>query len=191
MTLWDMIHRCFEGLYRLCQQGWHLLASMLRLSFRLWWLVGLFAVAGAAAGIYYSRPSNKMYKVNAIATLNGPSFQQVADYYESLGKTFRAFAVVDCRHDGTADFVDYKNRHPREDSVNVCMSDQIALQFITKKKADFRFLSCQAGFYFVSIVHIPLQSSGGILLPIRSIKTKAVSSPHFLKVFTAVFQSPS
>ena len=135
MNLWDLLCLGAKRVKKWFCACMHLFTGMVRLSYRQWWIVGLFVVAATALGIYNSRPSNKIYKVNAIATLNGPSFREVADYFESMDKTYEAFTVVDCRNDGVADYVDYGRHHSPEDSINVSMSDQIGLQFIVRDTA--------------------------------------------------------
>ena len=130
MNLWDVLVLCANGIKNLLRACMTLFKGMVRLSYRQWWLVAVFVIAVTALAVYYSRPSNKIYKVNAVATLNGPSFREVADYFESMDKTYQAFTVVDCLNDGVADYVDLKGHHSPEDSVNVSMSDQIGLQFI-------------------------------------------------------------
>lgn len=133
-TLWDALRSCvrmFSKLLQLCKQ---LVVRMIRLTFQRWWLVGGITMLCIIGGIYYSRPSNKMYKVRAIATLNGPSVNEVKQYYESLHKTFDAFNVIDCLNDGTADYVDYKRKNPLTDTLQVVMKDQIALQFLTTNR---------------------------------------------------------
>lgn len=107
---------------------------MLRLSFRRWWLVGIVTLLCMAAGLYYSRPANKIYKVQAVATLNGPSVNEVKSFYESLHKTFDAFYVIDCLNDGVADYVDYERKNPLTDTLQVVMKDRIAFQFIIRNR---------------------------------------------------------
>ncbi len=132
MTLWDVIGICLKWVGKVMLACWHFFAEMIRLAYRKWYIVGCLTLIGIAVGIYYSRPSNKKYKVNAIATLNGPSVKDVADYYESLEWNFQAFNVIDCLHDGEPDFVDYKHKNNHLDTINKCMTDQIALQFIIR-----------------------------------------------------------
>ncbi len=84
---------------------------------------------GTAAGIYYSRPANKIYKVRAVATLNGPSVNEVKNFYESLHEDFNAYYVIDCLNDGVADYTDYDRKNSLTDTTRVVMKDQIAFQF--------------------------------------------------------------
>ncbi len=130
-TLWDALRSCVRMCSKLLQWCKQLVVIMIRLTFQRWWLVGGITILCIIGGIYYSRPSNKMYKVRAIATLNGPSVNEVKQYYESLHKTFDAFNVIDCLNDGTADYVDYKRNNSLTDTLHVVMKDQIALQFVT------------------------------------------------------------
>ena len=134
ITLWDALHSCARTLGKMLQWCVTVVSRMIRLTFQKWWLVGGVTVLCIIGGIYYSRPSNKVYKVRAVATLNGPSVSEVKHYYESLHKTFEAFNVIDCLNDGTADYVDYKRRNSFTDTLQMVMKDQIAFQFLTRDR---------------------------------------------------------
>lgn len=156
MNLFDLcklffqwIGRCFVGL-------WHLFAQMLRLTFRQWWIVLIVMVASIALGLYYSRPAKRMYKVNAIATLNGVTKDIVRNEFVGLNNAspkvqhqtltqklglpwenagtlsrFKAFDVIDCLGDSIVDFIDYKDNVTRMDTNYVHMPYMLALQFCT------------------------------------------------------------
>ena len=138
-TLWDVTQSCVRALYRACLWCLHLIGKMVRLSVRRWWIVGPIIILAAAAGLYYSRTSNKMYKVNAIVTLNGPTRQEVRTYYESLRPDFEAYDIIDYLHDGTADMVDFRRKHSPSDTANVVVVDQLALQFITRRPQEIPY----------------------------------------------------
>ncbi len=142
-TLWDALRSGVRGLEKIVQWCVRLVARMLRLTFQRWWLVGIVTLLCMAAGVYYSRPSNKLYKVRAVATLNGPSVNEVADYYEALHKSFEAFYVIDCLHDGTADYVDYGRKNSLTDTTSVVMKDQIAFQFVTRNRKQIPWMEQQ------------------------------------------------
>lgn len=143
ITLWDALRSCVKALGKILNWCVQAVAKMLRLTFSKWWLVGGITLLGIAAGMYYSRPSNKIYKVRAIATLNGPSVSEVKHYYESLHKTFEAFNVIDCLDDGTADYADYDRKNPLTDTLQVVMNDQIAFQFLTRNRKEIPYMEEQ------------------------------------------------
>ena len=132
-TLWDAVQSGCHTLYDACRWFGRKLGQMVRLSWRKWWLVGTITLLIGAAALYYARPSNQRYKIQAIATLNGPTVQEVTTFYESLDLCYEAFHVIDCAHNGTPDFVDYKRKHSIYDTIDVVMPRQIALQFESKE----------------------------------------------------------
>ncbi|MBP5477413.1 MAG: hypothetical protein J6Y00_07005 [Paludibacteraceae bacterium] len=146
-TLWDVLRSCAKGIVRIVEWFVQLVAKMLRLSFQRWWLVGGVMLLCMAAGFYYSRPANKLYKVSAIATLNGPSVSEVKSFYESLHKTFDAFCVIDCLNDGVADYVDYGRKNPLTDTLQMVMKDQIAFQFVTRNRKEIPWMEERIMYY--------------------------------------------
>lgn len=154
MNFIDLCAAIGRGIGNACAACGRLLAQMVRLSYRYWWLVGTVLVLAAAAALYYTRKDNITYKLNAIALLNGPSVQQFEQAYAPLrtGKlmmpgsaiepligekkvsAFQAFRVVDCLNDGMADYVDYKHKSSPTDTINVQMSDRLNLQFRVKAR---------------------------------------------------------
>lgn len=157
MNLFDLCRAFFQWIGRCCVWLWHLIARMLRLTFRQWWVVLIVIAACVTLGLYYARPANRMYKVNAIATLNGVTNDIIRNEYTSLNKAnpkfgyqmltqvlglapevaysvshFQTFDVIDCLGDSIVDFVDYKNNVTRMDTNYVHMPHMLALQFRTK-----------------------------------------------------------
>lgn len=45
---------------------------------------------------------------------------------------FQSFDVIDCLNDSVPDYVDYKGKHDKTDTVSVCMQNRLQLQFLTK-----------------------------------------------------------
>lgn len=159
MNLWDVCKSIINGCANGIKLLWSLLAAMLRLTYRKWWLVLVFIIAGASAAMYYTRKSNLRYKVSAIVCLNGPTINEVQQRFEALNQNFsadvissqnkgamlgispekaaalsrfRTFRIIDCMHNGTADYIDWKGRNSGTDTLNVRMEDRLALQFQTK-----------------------------------------------------------
>lgn len=155
MNFFDLCVACGRAIGRGCAALWRLFLRMVRLSWRYWWIVLTIVALAVAGAIYLTRPDNLCYKVNAVAFLNGPSIQQFDQKYSSLqsgrllpadapitsylhgrvAEGFETFRVVDCLHDGIADYVDFKQKSAPTDTLCVQMDDRLCLQF--------RIRSCQ------------------------------------------------
>ena len=153
MNFWDLCVACSHAIGRGCQGCGRILARMVRLTYRYWWIVITIIALGIGAAIYYSRPDNLTYKVRAVAMLNGASIQQFEQAFAPLQSAkqlpnaplsqaiydhtvwgFETFRVVDCLGDGTADFIDLKRKTQPTDTVNVQMHDRICVQYRIKAK---------------------------------------------------------
>jgi len=159
MNLWDVCKSIARGIADTGKALLRLLANMIRLTYRFWWITGITIAIAIACSLYYTRESNRRYKATAIVCINGPAVSEVQNWYEALEQNFpahmteeqtlisrlgldaeqaaalshfRSFRVIDCMHDGTADYVDMKNRNNGTDTLQVRMEDQLALQFQTK-----------------------------------------------------------
>lgn len=152
MNFFDLCVACWQAFVRGCKAFGRLLGRMVRLTYHYWWIVLTFCVLAAAAAFYYTRSENRIFKVNAIALLNGPTVQQFEQSYALLRSAmmlpsdapvlpfiaehragdFRTFRVIDCLHDEMPDFVDFKHKIPATDTVNVQMQDRLCLQFKMK-----------------------------------------------------------
>lgn len=153
-NFWDLCVACADALGRGCKAVGHWLAEMIRLSFRVWWIVLPVLLLTVAAGFYYSRLDNLKYKVRAVAILNGPTITQFDQRYAVLqagqtipsdapiaqpicGRTItdlRSFRVIDVYHDSIADYVDLKRKSKPTDTINVQMQDRLCLQFTIKRR---------------------------------------------------------
>ncbi len=154
MNFFDLCVACARAIGRACAAVWHLFTRMLRLSYRYWWLVGTIVVLAIVAALYYTRQDNLTYRLNAVALLNGPSIQQFEQAYAPLrsgkllpeeeaitpyltdrkAQAFTTFRVIDCLNDGTADFIDFKDKSSAKDTVEVQMHDRLCLQFRMKAR---------------------------------------------------------
>ena len=157
MNLFDLCRAFFQWIGKCFMWLWQLIARMLRLTFRQWWIVLIVVAACVALGLYYARPANRMYKVNAIATLNGVTNDIVRNEYMAFDKShrlsekqnlpamlgvspdiahstshFKTFDVIDCLGDSLVDYIDYKDKVTRMDTNLVHMPYMLALQFRTK-----------------------------------------------------------
>lgn len=157
MNLFDFCKAVVRGIGAAILWLVYRIGDMIRLTYRQWWVVLIVVALCIAAALYYARPSNRMYEVNAIATLNGVSNEMVRYEFEAIGKThpsftqqntatlldvdptianalshFTAYNVIDLLADSTVDMVDYQQRAPRMDTLYVHMTNKLALQFRTK-----------------------------------------------------------
>ena len=154
MNFWDLCVVCGRAIGRGCAALWRLLAHMLRLSWRYWWLVLALVFLAVAVALYHTREANITFKMNAVAFVNGASLPQFEQAFAPLRSSrsipddaailpfikehqvqaFQTFRVVDCRHDGVADFVDFKRKSSPKDTLNVQMQDRLCLQFRIKSR---------------------------------------------------------
>ena len=154
MNFFDLCVAIWHGLCRMCAAGGRLLARMVRLTYRYWWIVCTLVILALCAALYLSRKGNGTYRVNAVALLNGPTIQQFEEVYASLRTmkrlpdeapiapflrshkvyAFETFRVVDALDDSYADFVDFDRKIRVTDTVNVLMQDRLCLQFRIKEK---------------------------------------------------------
>ena len=154
MNFWDLCVACGRAIGRGCQAFGRLLAHMLRLTVRYWWIVlpvlGMFI----GWGYYKTRYENTVYKVNAVVLLNGASIQQFEQAYaplrtgllldendaitpfihKKIATNFDTYRVVDAKHDGIADYIDFKGNSSPTDTTRVQMTDRLCLQFRVKSK---------------------------------------------------------
>lgn len=153
-TFFDLCVACARAIGRCCQSLLGVLARMVRMSYRYWWIVLTLLVLAVAAALYYTRPDNLTYKANAVAMLNGPTVQQFEQAFAPLrsGKllpqdsrldsllaeckvtAFDTYRVIDCMDDGMADYIDFKHSVSPTDTVNVQMQDRICIQFRVKAR---------------------------------------------------------
>lgn len=161
MNLFDFCKAVVRSIWNVILWLLRRLGDMIRLTYRQWWVVLIVVVVCVAAALYYSRPNNRMYEANAIATLNGVSNEMVRCEFEALGKVnnafehqntaallsidankanrlshFAAYDVIDLLADSTVDVVDYRQKVSRMDTLSVHMPHMIALQFRTKSPND-------------------------------------------------------
>jgi|GEM_PF-682133 len=154
MNFWDLCVACARAIGRGCVALWHLIARMIRLTYRYWYIVITLVVLALCVAFYYTRQENTIYRVNAVAMLNGPSINQfeqalapiqsgknlsaeapIAHYvWERKVSYFSTYRVLDCLADGTADMIDFKRKSSPTDTVKVQMQDRLCLQFRIKER---------------------------------------------------------
>ena len=151
MNFWDLCVACGRAIGRGCVALWNILSRMIRLTYRYWYIVVTLVVLAIALAIYYTRPKNIKYRVNAIAMVNGASMQQFEKAFAPLQSgqllppdakiapymrwkqagCFDVFRVVDVHHDGVADYIDFKRKSSPKDTTEVQMQDRVCIQFQT------------------------------------------------------------
>jgi len=152
MNFFDLCVACGRAIGRCCVACWHLLERMIRLTYRFWWIVLTLVVLAIAAALYYTRQDNLTYKLDAVALLNGPTISQFDQAYvavranrllppeapiapyltERTAWAFDTYRVIDCLHDNTADYIDFKRKSTPTDTVKVQMTDRLCLEFRIK-----------------------------------------------------------
>ena len=158
-SLFDLIYAACKACGRGINRIICLLSRMIRLSWRKAYIVLPLLILGLAAGIYWTRPENRKYKVEAVLILNGPTEFDVAQALmpiefavdANMSETqnlqnllqlepeiarvttrFEHFPVIDFRHDSVPDMIDYKRSHKRSDTLDIVMDNRIAVRFRTK-----------------------------------------------------------
>ena len=154
MNFFDLCVACGRAIGRGCLACWRLFERMLRLTYHYWWIVLMLVILSIAAALYYTRSSNLTYKMNAVALLNGPTIQQFDQAFVQLQTMkmlpddaavkallhdrkvggLETFRVIDCMHDGGADFIDFKRSSSATDTLKVQMQDRLCLQFRVKAR---------------------------------------------------------
>ena len=160
MNFFDLCVAFFRAIGRGCRACWNLFAAMLRITYRVWWIV--LPVVAIALGYtnFAARESNRTYKAEALVWLNGPTIELTEQVFKSLRdevspelsstqnryaqlnlsaedmdgvSSFEIFHVIDCMHDSVADRVDYRHKADLTDTVNVRMPNRLCIRFLTKK----------------------------------------------------------
>lgn len=158
-TLFDLLRAFFHACGRGMKACGNTISQSIRLSWRKAYIVLPLVALFLAAGFYWTRPTNRRYRVDAVLLLNGPTEFEVAQAlipvefamgkgmsetqnledllglpYEVARKTcnFEHFPVVDFLCDSVPDAIDYSRKMPRTDTLNVIMPNRIAVRFQTK-----------------------------------------------------------
>lgn len=149
MNFWDLCVAIARAIGQGIVALWRVVARMIRLTWKYWYIVVTLIVLGIAAAIFHTRPDNIMYRVNATALINGASMLQFEEAFQPLrsscllppdaainpyiygrrAQRFDLFRVIDAKADETADYVDFKRKIKVTDTVNVQMQDRVNIQF--------------------------------------------------------------
>ena len=154
MNFIDLCVAFGRAIGRGCKACLRVLTHMLRLTYRYWWIVLTIMGLALVAALYYTRKANTINRANAVAMVNVgtlPQFEQafaplraekmlpedvaIKDYLHKMKVTnFKTFHVIDCKHDGTVDFIDFENKIKAKDTLNKIMQDRICIQFCIKDR---------------------------------------------------------
>lgn len=157
MNLFDLCAALVRGVWSGLRWLVTLLGQMIRLTYRQWWIVLIVLILACAAALYYSRKDNRIYKVNAVAVLNGATKDVVSREYLALNQVntgiekqnletllslppevaaslshFATYDVIDLMGDSTIDVIDYDCKMPEMDTLYVRLPYMLALQYRTK-----------------------------------------------------------
>ncbi|MGM9830690.1 MAG: hypothetical protein ACI3Z5_01580 [Paludibacteraceae bacterium] len=160
MNLFDLCAAFFRWIGRCCMTLIRWVGESLRLTWRWWFVVLPVMAIVLGVGLWYSRTDNRIYEVNAVAHLYGPTVDDVNQVYSALAnalpasvsstqtlpallqvdpattrtlRRFETYPVIDSRHDSIADYVDFQRKVKYQDTTNVHMASRINLQFRTKQ----------------------------------------------------------
>lgn len=150
INLLDLIRIFFNWLKRLGLGFLNLITNTLRLLYRHKIMICVILACCVALGFYLGRPSQREYKAEAMAILNGSIAQTVKEVSRQLEHSstlsnfttlssklslpdsvaknitgIESFYVVDFLNDSTPDMVDFKGKHSWEDTLNVRMPNRL------------------------------------------------------------------
>jgi hypothetical protein len=157
INLLDLMQMFFRGLGKFGLMLLNLLGNTLRLLYRNKVLTCIVLVLCIVFGFYLGRPSNRVYRAEAMAILNGSLAQTVKDASRRLENTSQlsdfttlsaklnlpdsiahnivgisSYYVIDFLNDSTPDMVDFKNKHSWTDTLNVRMPNRLYFRILTR-----------------------------------------------------------
>lgn len=160
MGLFDLLAAGCRAIGRFFKWLFRLVGHSFQLATCRWYIVWAVVLVGLGGAFWWSRPSNRIYKVGTVVQLNGCQASDVQREWERLAfaapakiaesqtyqnllgltpeqtvglQKFQYFSVIDCLNDSTADYIDFQRKHDPSDTVNVVMPNQLYLQFRTKR----------------------------------------------------------
>lgn len=176
-NLFDLCVLGARGVGRVFRSMGSMLAAVIRISFRWWWIILLSVVLCSALSLYYSRHDNRWYKADGVIVLNGPSVEMtrlainrlcnsmsISETQNSVAllgispevardiRRIQTFDVIDCYNDSVADFIDYKRKATNLlDTLNVHMQDRLAIRFQLRNVNDLPVVEDALINYFNSL----------------------------------------
>lgn len=159
-NLFDLLILFFRWIGKCFQRLFHCIGWCLQLNYKYLPLTIILCVIGLVVGYYLSQPERRIYKVEGMAVLNGPSANIVKEiskplewafphqvhgeqnFVEKCGisaeaaqsiKRLETFYVIDNLNDSTPDQVDFLHKHNLTDTLNVRMKNYLYFRFRTKR----------------------------------------------------------
>jgi len=158
INLLQLINSFVNWLVKLGKNFLILIGQIVKLSYKYKIVTAIILVLCIVYGQYKSRPSERIYKAEAMAMLYGAESQTVKEVSKQLENTlstnnlisfatklslpdsvaqnivgFQSFYVIDYLKDKVADKVDFDNSHSLTDTLNIKMKDQLYFQVKLKK----------------------------------------------------------
>lgn len=84
MTLLEFLQLIVRSIVWLFSTIWKGIVSCLKLFYRKWWVVLGMGLLALAAAVYYNRPGNRAYEVNARVNLYGANLYHVEETYRQI-----------------------------------------------------------------------------------------------------------
>ena len=84
MNFFDLCRVCFNGIGRGIMACISFLGALIRLTYRQWWVVLIVLAVVLTCVNIYTRKENRMYKVDAVAILNGPTVELTQEKIKRL-----------------------------------------------------------------------------------------------------------
>lgn len=161
MNLFDLMRLFFKWVGKMATLTITLSGSMVRLIFQKFWIISIVIILGVAVGLYDSRPSNRIYKAEALLHLNVPEASTVQELVRQVANSFpsnmtdaqkntlahkldvtedivagiydiKSFFVIDFLNDSTPDMVDFSYSHDLTDTLNIRSRKYLYMQIRTK-----------------------------------------------------------
>ena len=159
MNFFDLCKVCFDGIGRGIKACIQFLGALIRLTYRQWWVVLIVIAAVLTCVNIYTRKDNRIYKVDAVTILNGPTVELTQEKIKRLSMQvgpkinaqqnmvellglpweevehvshLQTFRVIDCLRDSVADYIDYDGKSSPLDTVCKQMPDRLCIQYRTK-----------------------------------------------------------
>ncbi len=158
INLLDLVRMFFNWLKNIFIGFFRLSGESLRLLYRNKLTAGVILIIFILLGYYMGRPSKREYKAEAMAILNGSSSQTVKEVSRQLESSshlsdfttlsnklslpdsvagnitqIASYYVIDFLNVSTPDMVDFKGKHPLNDTLNVRMPNRLYFRIKTRK----------------------------------------------------------
>ncbi len=160
INLLELISLFIDWLKKVGKSILNLLGSIARLAYRRKITVVVIVAISIGVGQYLARPSNRIYRAEAMATLHGTEAQFVREVCKQIENSlstneltslstklslpdsvtnnivsFESFYVIDYMRDSVADVIDFNHDHSLSDTMNVRMRNRVYFRLKTRSIA--------------------------------------------------------